>query len=78
MTLFGPKVKNVVFNPVAQAFEGLVRQHTTRGWEEITARAYLPISTPYEQVSKQLLHVAIKRNEALARNPGSNVVSMAR
>lgn len=78
MTLFGPTVKSVHFNPVSQAFEGRVRHRTLRGWEEFRARAYLPISAPYEAVCAELVRVANKRNEALSANWGENVVPIRR
>lgn len=78
MKLFGPEVKNVYFNPAAQAFEGTVRQRTMRGWEEFKARAYLPIHTPHYEVCSALAKLAERREEALHLNAPDNVVPFER
>ncbi len=78
MKLFGPIVKRVHFNPVVQAFEGTIRHRTLHGWEEFTARAYLPIAAPYERVCSELVRTATKRNENLHTQTTGNVVPMRR
>lgn len=78
MKLFGPTVKRVHFNPVVQAFEGTIRHRTLQGWEEFTARAYLPISAPYDRVCSELVRVAKRRNEELYAQPNGNVVRFQR
>ena len=78
MKLFGPEVKDVYFNPVAQAFEGTVRHRSLRGWEEFRARAYLPIHTPHYEVCSALIKFAERREADMRLKSLDNVVPFER